>query len=237
MITGYIGNQPQKQLVNWNYYPMANIFSEHPVTRNLDAVYFKFVGSIDTVSVEGVKKTPLVFSSRNCKLMKSPVRISFNDLKMEIDPNSFKKGPIPVVYLLEGSFNSTFNNRLKPETKKTFQFIAKSDKNKMVIISDGDLMRNEVLKTSGEILPLGFDRFTRRTFANKDLCLHLIDYLLDDKGVISVRGKRVIMRPLDKFKSTDYRKILQIINIFLPVFLILMLGVILTIRRRRKYSR
>ena len=235
MVTGYIGNQTQKQMVNWNFYPVANIFSEHPVTRNLDAIYLKFVGSMDTVFTEGVKKIPLVFTSRNCKLMKSPVRVSFDDLKLEIDPSSFRKGPVPVVYLLEGTFTSVFNNRLKPETKTTFKFLSKSNFNKIVVISDGDLMRNDVLTSNGEIFPLGYDRFTRKTFGNKELCLHLLDYLLDDKGIISVRGKKVILRPLDKLKINKYRKIIQTLNLILPVMLILSVGIVFSYRRRKKF--
>ena len=44
----------------------------------------------------------------------------------------------------------------------------------MIVISDGDLMASYVSKTTGNIFPLGYDRFTKETFGNKNFMLSVL---------------------------------------------------------------
>ncbi|WP_192820597.1 gliding motility-associated ABC transporter substrate-binding protein GldG [Rufibacter sp. LB8] len=236
MVTGYMGNQPQTQLVPWRYYPLINNFSTLPLTKNLDAVQTKFVSSIDTVKAAGIKKTPLMWTSQYSRKRDSPVSISLNDPRVDRDPKLFSQNAIPVGYLLEGSFGSVFTNRPVPEGVQ-IPFQAKGKPTQLVIFSDGDLASNEVDPRSGRPLELGFDRFSRTRYANKELLKNVVDYLLDEKGLIELRGKEIQLRPLDKAKLRDERTKWQAVNLGIPLVLLLVFGALKFWLRKRKYAR
>jgi ABC-2 type transport system permease protein len=236
MVTGYMGNQPQTQLVPWRYYPLINSFSELPVTRNLDAVQTKFVSSLDTVKAVGIKKSPLMWTSQYSRKRDSPVSISLNDPRVDRDPKLFNQGAIPVGYLLEGKFQSVFKNRPVPEGA-SIPFLPESKASQLVIFSDGDLAANEVDPRSGRPMELGFDRFTRTRFANKELLKNVVDYLLNEKGLIELRGKEIKLRPLDKLKLREERTKWQAINLGIPLVLLALFGVVKFWLRKRKYAR
>ncbi|MFC6999434.1 gliding motility-associated ABC transporter substrate-binding protein GldG [Rufibacter roseus] len=236
MVTGYMGNQPQTQLVPWNYYPLLTNFSKLPMTRNLDAVQTKFVSSLDTVKAVGIKKTPLMWTSQYSRRREAPVSISLNDPRVDRDPRQFSQNAIPVGYLLEGTFKSAFNNRPVPEGV-LIPFQAESKPTQLVIFSDGDLAANEVDPKSGRPMELGFDRFTRTRFANKELLKNVVDFLLDEKGLIELRGKEIQLRPLDKAKLREERSKWQAINLGVPLALLLLFGVLKFWFRKRKYAR
>jgi gliding-associated putative ABC transporter substrate-binding component GldG len=236
MVTGYMGNQPQTQLVPWRYYPLISNFSKLPLTRNLDAVQTKFVSSLDTVKAVGIKKSPLMWTSQYSRKRDSPVSISLNDPRVDRDPRLFSQNAIPVGYLLEGKFQSVFKNRPVPQgTNIPFQ--AEGKPSQLVVFSDGDLAANDVDPRSGRPLELGFDRFSRSRFANKELLKNVADYLLDEKGLIELRGKEIKLRPLDKAKLREERTKWQAINLGIPLALLLLFGVTKFWLRRRKYAR
>ncbi|AKQ47581.1 gliding-associated ABC transporter substrate-binding component GldG [Rufibacter radiotolerans] len=236
MVTGYMGNQPQTQLVPWRYYPLINSFSELPVTRNLDAVQTKFVSSLDTVKAMGIKKSPLMWTSQYSRKRDSPVSISLNDPRVDRYPKLFNQNAIPVGYLLEGKFQSVFKNRPVPEGS-SIPFLPESKASQIVVFSDGDLAANEVDPRSGRPLELGFDRFTRTRFANKELLKNVVDYLLNEKGLIELRGKEIKLRPLDKLKLREERTKWQAINLGIPLVLLALFGVVKFWLRKRKYAR
>ena len=114
MVTGYVGDQMQTSMVNWRFYPVINTFSKHPVSRNMDMALLHFASTIDTVKAEGIRKTPLMFTSKYSRIMPSPVRLNFNEARIEPSPEAFSKGQLPLAYLLEGRFKSLYTNRLEP---------------------------------------------------------------------------------------------------------------------------
>ncbi|WP_066510352.1 gliding motility-associated ABC transporter substrate-binding protein GldG [Rufibacter sp. DG15C] len=236
MVTGYMGNQPQTQLVPWRYYPLVNNFSQSPITRNLDAVQTKFVSSIDTVKAVGIKKTPLLWSSQYSRKRPAPVSLSLNDPRIDRDPKLFKEQAVPMGYLLEGSFKSLWTNR-QPPAGTTIPFVGTSKPTKLVVFSDGDLGANEVDPKNGRPMELGYDRFTRLRYANKELLKNTVDYLLDEKGLIELRGKEIKLRPLDKAKLRDERTKWQTLNLGIPLVLLLLFGVFKFWARKRKYAR
>ncbi|MCH8317717.1 MAG: gliding motility-associated ABC transporter substrate-binding protein GldG [Bacteroidetes bacterium] len=237
LFVGYMGNQPQTRLVNWRYYLLLNTFSKHPIVKNMDVLYAKFLGTIDTVKAKGIKKTPLIFTSKYSKILPAPVRVNFNEVRLDVNPRLFNKGSLPVAYLLEGSFQSLYTHRLALHTENTFTFKEKDKPSKIIICSDGDLIRNDVNKKTGHPYPLGYDRFTRRQFANKEFILNAVDYLLDESGIITLRAKEVTFRPLDKVKIKEERLKWQLINLVVPVVLIVLFGVGRNYFRKRKYKK
>jgi ABC-2 type transport system permease protein len=141
--------------------------------------------------------------------------------------------------LIEGSFNSNFINRIPPviATDKDIAFKEKSIPTKMVVISDGDVIRNDYRKSNDSALPLGYDRYTGQTYGNKNFLLNVMDYLCDESGLITVRSKEIKLRLLDKTLLKSDKTFWQVINTALPLLLILIFGFAKAQARKMKFAR
>jgi gliding-associated putative ABC transporter substrate-binding component GldG len=238
LVTGMTGNKPKIEPLPWQLYPLINRFSPNPITRNLDAVYLKFVGNIDTVKAVGIRKTLLMSTSRYTRRLPAPVPINFNDARLEPNPKLYQNSYQPVGYLLEGTFRSLFANRAAPGTT---QYQPDQNPNgapsKILVISDGDFLRNDVDPKSGRPFRLGFDRLSSTEFANRELILNATDYLLDETGLIAVRGKQITLRPLDKVQLAENRQRWQLLNLGAPLVLLAAFGAVRAWRRKRRYTR
>lgn len=238
IIVGNIGNQPKMEMLPWPFYPVINSYGKHPIAKNLDALMLKFVSTVDTISSAPTKKTPMIMSSPYTKVASAPVRVSVNDLAKTIDPKLFNGGQKAVGYLLEGPYNSYFKNKILPSTVSTDGFINSADEGgKVLVIGDGDFVRNEINPKSKQPLPLGFDPFKNQMYANLDLVLNTLAYMFDNEGLIQTRLKEVKIRPLDKVKIQDSRLFWQLLNLILPVALVILFGIGKYFIRRRKYTR
>lgn len=238
LVTGMTGSKPKIEPLPWQLYPLINRFSASPITRNLDAVYLKFVGNIDTVKAVGIRKTMLMSTSRYTRRLPAPVPINFNDARLEPNPKLYQNSYQPVGYLLEGTFRSLFANRAVPGTT---QYQPDQNPNaapsKILVISDGDFLRNDVDPKTGRPFRLGFDRLSSTEFANRELILNATDYLLDETGLIAVRGKQITLRPLDKVQLANDRQRWQLLNLGAPLVLLAAFGAVRAWRRKRRYTR
>ena len=237
IIVGNSGDQPQIQLLQWPFFPIINNYSNHVIVRNLDATKADFISSIDTVKADGIKKTILMSASQYSRVSTAPVYVDINILQQSLSPDKFDKQNIPMGVLLEGSFSSFFKNRFLPKTLDDSNFIAQGQPAAMVVIADGDLVKNQLDPRNGAPLPVGYDPFMQQQFANADLMMNSIEYLLAKDGLINARAKEIIIRPLDKVKLTSSRRIVQIVNLGGPLLLIIILGITVTIIRKRRYTR
>ncbi len=239
VVTGYTGNQPKQSLLPWYFFPLVTSTTKHPIVNNLNAIKFEFASSIDTVSAKGVKKTILLTSSQYTRQLFSPVRISLEIIKDEPDVRQYNKPHQILSLLLEGNFKSVFKNRIPAniEGSKDIAFKDKSVPTKMIVISDGDLIKNTVKRSTNQILPLGYDRYTGQTFGNKNFLLNAVDFLCDDSGLITVRAKELKLRLLDHTKVEAEKTKWQMINTLLPIFVVLIFGVIQNYLRKRKYAK
>ncbi|UOG76700.1 gliding motility-associated ABC transporter substrate-binding protein GldG [Hymenobacter tibetensis] len=237
LVTGQEGNKPKVEPMPWQFYPLVNNFSTHPITRNLDAVYTKFVSTIDTVKATGVRKTPLFFTSRYSRVLPSPVPVNLNDARLQPDRKLYKDKFKPVGYLLEGQFRSLYANRAQPGTTQFQPTTSPQAKPaKVLVVSDGDLVRSELDPKTGRPFRLGFDRLANTEFANRELVLNAVDYMLDETGLISVRGKQITLRPLDKLKVIEQRRSWQLLNLVAPLVLLGVFGAVRAWRRKRRYA-
>lgn len=238
--TGQIGDKPQFEFFPWYYFPVLTPTIPHPIVNGLNAIKTEFVSSIDTVSAEGVKKTILLSSSPYAQTKNAPVYITLDILQKPADPAEYNKGPLPVAVMLEGTFISSFLYRIPPELaeNKDLQFLAKSHKpTKMIVVGDGDIIKNQFQFSQGYPMPLGYDQYTRQTFGNRDFLLNAMNFLCDDSGLISVRSRELTLRMLDATKLESQRLFWQILNLLLPLILILIFSFIKLRIRARKYSR
>jgi len=225
----------------WPYYSGLNSFSNHSITKNLDAVYHRFFGTIDTVRADGILKTPLIFTSAMTKVMAPPVRVAFEDMRNSPDPNEYQHGVVPTTYLLEGKFTSLFKNRILPEGVESQNFKGDGLETKIIVASDGDLIRNEVNPSNGRPDALGYNPYSEQgeivNYANRDFIYNAIAYLTDENGLISSRAKEIKLRPLNKIKVQNERVKWQLINLVLPLIVLILFGLIRNFIRVKKYSR
>jgi len=226
--------------LRWPFYFGAGNYTEHPITRNLDAIYTRFTGTIDTVAARGIKKTPLLFTSVNTKVIQAPALVSFEQIARENDPSAYQAGVQPIAYLLEGDFTSMFKNRPLPKQGvNTANFKGDGASTKVIVVSDGDIIGNEIIR--GQPLDLGFNPFTEGNeapmYANKDFLFNALAYLTDESGLITARNKEVRIRPLDRIKAQEERLKWQLINLVLPLVILVLFGLTRHLIRKRRYSR
>ncbi len=238
VVAGYMGDQPQIRMLPWPFFPIVNNFGSHPIVKNLDAVSMKFASTMDTVKAEGVTKTPLLTTSQYSLVSQPPVKVSFNELQKNLDPARFDAGPKVVSYLLSGNFTSLYKNRVLPEGINKGAFRESSVPTSIVVCADGDMIRNEFDLQSGEPMALGQSPYSQSDFANEDFVKNAIDYLITDgTGLISAKVKTVRLRPLDKVKVANDKLYWQILNLGLPIFVLVIFGVVRGQIRRRKYGK
>jgi gliding-associated putative ABC transporter substrate-binding component GldG len=236
VVTGMVDNKPQMMQAEWPFFPLINQYGQHPTTRNLDAVMTRFISSIDTVRADGVRKTPLMMTSPYARRTGAPVKVSINDLRRNVDPSSFAEGPIPVAYLLEGSFTSLYRNRFAPQGIDTTGFKRVGVPSKIIVIGDGDLFRNDINPRNRKPQQLGLDPFSGYVFANQDLLLNMVSFLADENGLITARNREIRLRPLNKEKIRVERARWQLINIGVPLLFLLAFGVARRYWRARRYA-
>ena len=236
VITGEVGGKSQFQLMDWPLFPLINRDAKHTIPRNRDAVVTRFVSTMETVKAEGIKKPPLLFTSQYSRKISAPVHVGINDIRKNLKAEDFTISYLPVGYLLEGKFTSVFKNRFLPEGEDKALFKEQGVPAKLIVIADGDLARNEVNPRTGQPQQLGYDQFAKYTFANQELLMNAVNYLVSGDGLIAARNKEVKIRPLDKEKIRTERTKWQIINLVLPLVVMLGYGLIRSFIRKRKYS-
>jgi ABC-2 type transport system permease protein len=237
--TGQVGNQPQIDFFRWHYFPLLNPASNHPVVRNMNSIKGQFVSSLDTVMVDGVRKTPLLRTSDYSRISSVPVLVTLAMLNEKPDERLYNKKGLNVAYLLEGTFSSLYAQRMPPEIEESIEigFLANSQPTAMIVVADGDIIRNQFHVPQGYPLPLGYDQYTRQTYGNKDFLLNAVSYLVDDIGLVAIRSRELKIRLLDTTKVNATRLKWQVINTALPVVVVLLFGLLFSYLRKRKYAR
>ncbi len=225
------GNASQYDPVPWYYHPMVFSRNNHPINNNLEAIRLQFVSSIDTLSNEN-KKTILLQSSPLSRLEGAPKQISLDVINNPPKKEAYINGDKTLAVLVEGDFSSAFSNRVKPVSLKNP--IEKGKANKMLVISDGDIIKNQV--RNGRPLELGYDKWTNNYYGNKEFLINAVNYLLDENGLINIRNKQVAVPFLDTQKIAAQKTKWQLVNIGLPLVLTLTFGLGFTYLRRRKYG-
>jgi len=237
--TGQMGNQPQIDFFPWYYFPVVTPLSQHPIVRNLNTIKTQFVSSLDTLRTPGIRKTILLKTSPYSRKVQVPSVVSLAVTRQQPDERLYSGPPEAIAVLLEGKFTSNYKNRIPPSlaNAKEIGFRENSEATSMIVISDGDLIRNQFHIPQGYPLPLGYDQYTRETFGNKEFLLNAINYLTDGPGLISIRSRELKLRLLDKTKVNNQRIQWQLINVVVPVLIIVLLGTVLILLRKRKYAR
>ncbi|QEE50789.1 gliding motility-associated ABC transporter substrate-binding protein GldG [Flavobacterium alkalisoli] len=234
LAVGQRGSQTEYQDFLWKLSPFVYPDSENPIVKNMSGIRFEFANSIDTLKND-IKKTVLLHSSPYSKRLGIPTQISLSMVNEKTNPSDYEgQGDIPVSVLLEGKFHSVYENRVLPFKDSSFKPVG--GENKMIIISDGDIIKNQLDK-SYQPLELGYDKWTNSLYDNKPFLMNCVNYLLDDNGLINIRSKDVDLPLLDKEKVYEQYTTAQFITVGLPIIILLVFGLLFTFIRKRKYSR
>jgi ABC-2 type transport system permease protein len=164
--------------------------------------------------------------------------ISLDEVQWQLDRQQFNKPYRIMALLLEGSFPSVFRSRNARSLFPALQEkqAEKSVETKMIVISDGNIARNDVRNTQNgpaPASPLGYDRSTNITFGNRDFLVNALNYLTDDIGLMNLRNREFELRLLNKQKVAAELLKWQLINLVLPMLLLLAGG--LGYNRWRRY--
>jgi len=242
-----VSGNGQFELLPWNYFPVFETKSNHIINKSLGFVSGRFVNSIDTVGAVGIKKTVLLSSSPNSRTIATPALISVLENVKAPEDEKFKKANIPVAVLLEGKFQSLFNNRLSQAMNDSLQqygatFLPQCiADNKIIVVADGDMALNSVVK-GNQPIPMGMNPYTYGSqqefaFANKDFLQNCLDYLINSSSLSEAKAKDYTLRLLDKKKVEAQKITWQLINIVVPVVLVLLFAFVFQFIRKRKYTR
>jgi gliding-associated putative ABC transporter substrate-binding component GldG len=236
---------PQYEFLHWNYYPLFESRNNHTINKNLGLVAGRFVNSVDTVQVDGIRKTFLLQSSANSRTISTPALISPNENRNAPEDVLFNQSDIPAAVLLEGKFKSFYRNRLSRAQQDTLAatggFRQESPEDaKMIVVADGDVVLNDVSGQQGP-LPMGLNLFTvgsqyEYQFANRDFLLNCLEYLTSKSNIIATRNKEIVLRLLDTRKVEEEKTKWQMINIVLPIVLIILLAIVYQQVRKYRFA-
>ena len=233
LATGNQGSETQMQEYSWKFSPFVYPTSTNPIVKNMEGIKFEFASPIEILKND-IKKTVLLSSSEYSKTVGTPSPISLDMVTEETTPEEYEgKGLLPVAVLMEGKFKSMYQNRVLPFKDNSFQATGKD--NKMIVISDGDVVKNQMDK--GVPLELGFDKWTNQLYGNKEFLMNCVNYLLDDNGLINIRSKDVDLPLLNKGEVYKNYTTAQLITVGLPIVILAIFGFLFTFLRKRKYSR
>jgi len=233
LATGNQGSETQMQEYTWKFSPFVYPTSTHPIVKNMEGIKFEFASPIEILKND-IKKTVLLSSSEYSKTVGTPSPLSLEMVTEETTPEEYEgKGLLPVAVLMEGKFKSMYQNRVLPFKDNSFQAIGKE--NKMIVISDGDVIKNQLDK--GVPLELGFDKWTNQLYGNKEFLMNCVNYLLDDNGLINIRSKDVDLPLLNKEEVYKNYTMAQMVTVGLPIVILAIFGFLFTFLRKRKYSR
>jgi len=242
-VIGKVGDKPQIELFPWYYLPLAAPYSDHPVVNNIDRILLDFPAKIDTVKSAGsITKTPLIVSSPYSRYQLAPARVGFDILRYAPDASKFDKPHLIMGVLLEGQFKSLYANRpeqsmLDAMEKLGLSFRTESPKTAMIIVSDGDLIRNHYDASTDKFSPVGYSKFEKTTYnGNRAFFLNAVEYLVSEEHILEARGKEFKIRMLDQVRISREKSFWQVLNTALPLVLLLLGGQLHRHLRKKKYT-
>ncbi|MGN6541543.1 MAG: gliding motility-associated ABC transporter substrate-binding protein GldG [Ginsengibacter sp.] len=241
-----VNGKDQFEFLHWNYFPLFESKQNSVINKNLGLVEGKFVNTIDTVSAPGIRKTILLSSSPNSRTIETPALISGAENRNAPVDAAFNKKNLIAGVLLEGKFTSLYKNRVSRDEIDSLSFYgtpfqtANIKDNKMIIVSDGDIVLNGVYK--GQLLPMGVNSYTVGTqyeyqFANRQFVENCLEYLVNNEGLSEAKSKDYKLRLLDPKKTSQQRGFWEMLNLLLPVFLMVIFGSIYQWTRKRRYTK
>lgn len=232
-VSGEAG-QPQYQPLPWTYAPLLLTAGSSPVTKDVMQVSSIFASTVDTVGGSAdIRKEVLLATSTASRITHAPAEVDLGNL--QINPQAFTAGYLPVAVRMEGCFPSVFNNRMAPEGVPEHDRLNRSEPTRQMVVASGSILQNNWQQ--GAPLPAGYDRYTGIQFGNRDFIVNAVLDLADDSGLIALREKTIALRLLNDKRAHDYRLLIQTASILLPILLIALLAGAIMLTRKMIYKR
>ncbi len=234
LVTGEVSGNPQYMNLPWYYFTLG-IAKNHAITKNINPVKFEFPTSIDTLKSPHIKKEILFESSERTTLKKVPNTVDLKEIAKSDSLGQMETISTPKIYAvaLEGKFKSAYKNRIQSQSYPDFKAQA-SKENRMIVIADGDVGRNTIVK--GNPLPLGTDLLTQQQFGNEQFLRNALDYLLDDENLMGLRNRNIEARLLDRQRINAKKSSWQWFNLLLPLIVLGILGGLFFFWRKKRFK-
>ncbi|WP_304344443.1 gliding motility-associated ABC transporter substrate-binding protein GldG [Chryseobacterium koreense] len=234
IVSGEVAGNPQYSSFLWPYFPLGIAETKNPITKNINPVKFEFPTSIDTLGRKNIKTNVLFESSERTSIKQVPNLVALTEIVRTDSIGEMEKPTTPKIFAvsLQGKFNSAYANRSERSNYPNFK--SQSPENKMIVIADGDVGRNQIYK--GNPLPLGEDLLTKQTYGNEQFLRNCLDFLLDDSNLMELRNRNIEARLLDRNRIEDEKSNWQWFNLLLPIALIAALGGFFYWLRKKRFA-
>jgi len=233
--TGEVAGNPQYTNLIWPYFPLGINENKNPISRNINPVKFEFPTAIDTLGRKNIKTNVLYESSSRTTSKAVPNYVELSEMANLDSLSVMEKPTTPKIFAvsLEGKFSSAYANRSE---KNSFPDFKSQDNqpNKMIVISDGDVGKNQTMK--GQPLPLGADILTGQQYGNEQFLRNCLDWLLDDSNLIELRNRNIESRLLDRRRIDEEKTNWQWFNLLTPLAILGLLGGIFFWLRKKKFG-
>lgn len=219
----YEGEPARFEPAPWYYSPLLSGNENLALCKNLSKVKADFCSAIDFVGKDSLVRNVLLYTSGRTAVEPAPVPVRYDVFGIPVTPGTFQYGKVPVAVSIEGMFRSVFANRMVPDSVDTAGrgILQKSVANKMIVVADGDIIRNDVVAGDNgmEIVPAGYDRYSGMSFSNAAFVLNCANFLTDDEGWMQLRGRELKLRLLDRESVAEHRTMWQLLCMFVPLII------------------
>ena len=225
--------QPNWQPMPWTYAPLLLTSQQSPITRNIAQLTATMASAVELVGGEdGIRKEVLLATSSASKLTAVPAQVN---LSMGVDDEqSYQYAYIPVAVSLEGEFSSLYAYLGAPESIVVSAPTRKASvPTRQIVVAAGSAIRNEWQQN--QPLPLGYDRYTKTQFGNRDFMLNAVLYLTDNEGWLQLRQKEITLRLLNDKRAQTARIQAQVMSMVIPLAILGLLGGVIVLMKKRKY--
>lgn len=209
--------------VQFPYIPVASdVSKDNTIVKNLQSIVLFFVSSIDTtnLSSRGLKGEILIRSSKQSGRQ---TQVFYFDPMARYTQDMFTESGIPLAAVVSGQFPSFYADKPIPHDTSDEVIpqpgnkLDRSSDTRIILVGDGDFAKDQFLG----------GRDNLNFFAN------MIDYLVDDAGLITIRSKDVSLPPLEQV-SDGSKKMYKFGNMIVPPLLVLGYGLLRWQMRKAK---
>lgn len=212
------GMQMQSQ-VPYPYLPLVSNFSKsNAMVKDLQGTMLFFASSVDTTALSDKGLSAEVFMRSSKQSSRQPGPYFMLDPLQRFTQADFAEKEIPLGVVVAGKFKSPYAGKPIPQDTTAGAAIpfgtplTSSPDTRIVLIGDGDFARDEYNPD-----PRNQDNIT--------LLANIVDYLMDDAGLITIRSKDVSMPPLEQV-ADGTKKMIKYGNMFAPPVLVLLFGLV-----------
>jgi hypothetical protein len=185
------------------------------MVKDLRALVLFFTSSLDTTgaSAKGIRADVIASSSKEAG--RQTGMFAFDPLQ-RYTRDEFQEKEIPLAVTLQGKFASLYAGKSAPMDTSagaimpTAAPVSSSPDTRIVVVGDGDFARDQFMGGSKD---------------NVAFLANMVDYLVDDAGLITIRSKDASFAPLDVV-SDGTKKTVKYANLVVPPLLVLLYGVV-----------